>query len=259
MNPISPIWQDFITEVFIPQISAYRYWIEMKFLPQMQDSILECEAEEIGEVYFERLGGGQRNFIDAASIADQANNKSQNYYIEMTELRQGLLNLLTVGLHHIFEQQLLRLYRKELLDYDMEKIVEDLVKNSTVSKKYRKSLKWLLSSEVVEAMLRDRGIDPSNLAAWHSIRELRRIANSIKHADGESCEQLKKHHPELFVNPVLREVNSILANPQFDVPIFQPLSGESIFVTEEILMQYIEAVTEFWINVSGAESPAESR
>jgi len=228
--------------------------MEMKFLPQMQDSILEGEAEKIGEDFFERFDGRQRDFIGAASVAEQADNLSQNYYIEMSELRQSLCNLFAVGLYHIFEQQLIRLHRNELIPPEAERVIQELVKKQRKKKNERRLFRELLSVQMIEEMFSEKQIEVSNIKSWNQISELRLVANSIKHADGESCERLKRHRPELFVNPILRDLSPMLAYQQLNFPIFQPLAGESIFVTEEILMEYIVAITEFWCYVSSSGS-----
>ena len=112
-----------------------------------------------------------------------------------------------------------------------------------------------MSPRIVESVLLNKGIIVSHTPAWPIISELRLLANSIKHADGESCERLKRSCPELFANPILRDISSVFSGPQTQFPVLQPLTGESIFVTDEVLTRYIDAIIEFWEFIL---DPAES-
>ena len=73
---------------------------------------LERRAEEIANAEFARLGSepvyGDCD-VDMGSLAEEANDKGLAFYETMSSLRQTTLNLFTVGLFHLVEQQLANL------------------------------------------------------------------------------------------------------------------------------------------------------
>ncbi len=251
MNEINGIFKDYIAKIYIPQVEAYERWIFQKFTPLMDADSIEVEAEELAGVEWNRVGSlpSDGSDLDMSSVAERVNEDSINYYSIMTDLMQGLYNLFAVGLYHIFEQQMLRFYRKELLDYNEERCVEWLFrKYNTLDNKEQKALNQVLSMNDLDSKLRSKGIEVSECRYWGKITELRRLANTIKHADGNSCEQLKKHRPDLFLNPLLKE-ETFFRDIQIETPVFQPLAGENIFVNEDVLLEYIASIKGFWMFV----------
>ena len=74
------------------------------------------DAERATKAEYERLGampyGDQ---IDMSDVAEMANDHGIAYYETMSGVRQGVLNVLAVGLYHLFEQQQLFFLRRGLL------------------------------------------------------------------------------------------------------------------------------------------------
>jgi hypothetical protein len=70
------------------------------------------------------------------------------------------------------------------------------------------------------------------------------VANTVKHAEGRSAEKLRKKRPELFTHPVIRKLRGKVRDDFFP-PLRLPLAGEGLFVTEEILSEYISTAVAF--------------
>lgn len=99
----------------------------------------------------------------------------------MRSLRQTMLNLLATGLFHLAEQQLAVLGQDAGFENRQPKstTLEDVVK-------------WYKST------LR---LDLRSLSEWPLIDELRLVANTAKHAEGKSSDDLRILRPELFCDP----------------------------------------------------------
>ena len=66
-------------------------------------------------------------------------------------------------------------------------------------------IKW---EEAKKRLLSVYGIKIEAFHSWNKINELRLVANTAKHADGTSCEELKRLRPEHFTYPALKEDES---------------------------------------------------
>jgi hypothetical protein len=105
---------------------------------------------------------------------------------------QATLNLFSAGLFHVIEQQLAELTR----DAAIEKEVSD-TKLEVVVDWYRKNCQ----------------LDLTQFSSWPVIEELRLVANTTKHAEGPSANQLRTKNPKLFQYPPLRnEVPNVAAS-----------------------------------------------
>ena len=154
---------------------------------------------------------------DPADFVDQATNEGIEHYQLMHGLRQGMINLVAVALYHLFEQQLKDAFRLKD-DSEIKKLLTDLV---------------------------DQGLCSG--AVEKKIKELREVANTVKHGKGRAYEQLYEWCPDMFVNPLLREFSLILtSDPPYDL---QPLIGEGLYVRLEHLREYRDHLKEFWMDL----------
>ena len=85
--------------------------------------------------------------------------------------------------------------------------------------------------------------------SWPRIDELRHLANCVKHAEGNSCEQLRKLRPDLFENPTVEPEFKIRGIVQH---VRNPLIGEDIYITEQEFASYAEVVRQFWLELANA-------
>ena len=98
-------------------------------------------------------------------------------YETMFGVRQGVLNLLAVGLYHLFEQQQLFFLRRGLLS------------------RAEKDVPALLKVDEFEKRLAECGVECRSFSCDGKLRELRTAANAIKHAKGKAGDELAKLRP----------------------------------------------------------------
>lgn len=225
-------WVWYIKESVLTTLDFYRRSIFEKIIPSF--SSIETEAHEIEEQAYDRImslpsdGYGP----DPSDLAESAFDEGLEYYEFMHDMLQGIMNLFAVGLHHLLEQQLIFVLRKELLT---------LREENALSTMTGARLKRILSFEEAKKRLRTHGIEIEQFGCWSKISELRLVANAIKHAEGDACERLKLRRPELFIHPMVFRSSDVPVGP-----VFSPLSGEDIYVTKEKIGEYINSVREFW-------------
>lgn len=148
----------------------------------------------------------------------------------MKGVEQGLVNMFAVGLWHLFEQQAILFHRRELLE-PTERDDSKL---------------WTFKG--LTTRLYEVRIDIKRFASWQRIEELGLLANTVKHADGTSCRKLKKLRPDLFVPPPRYPGSPVhlgLPGHWLQFQVFQPLSGESVYVSKERFEQYVAAARDF--------------
>ena len=220
-----PFWADYISNVFLPYIGVIRRTVFERLLPSFES--VDKEADSVMEETWKRLGQRAGPDTDPGDLAEAAHDAGVDYYVMVAAAKQQALNLYTVGLHHLLEQQQLQLLRRELLPRDEEDSVRLLNRNEFVTR------------------LLEQGIDPTAYESWNSLEDLRFAANAIKHAEGQAAQTLKTRRPELFVYPLFRgdEVFGGMAEIQ---KVYSPLAGEDIWIAESDLSGFFDAVDAFW-------------
>ena len=173
--------------------------------------------------------------ILAGSQIDAAMHAGVDHYTMMKGIIQGIVNLFTIGLFHLFEQQLLYFHRTELL-MRHEEDNPDLLK----------------LDKAKEILLRDYKIDIERFSAWGKVNELRLVANTVKHADGTSAEKLKTLRPELFRHPEFDRDSRRSGLAITPGQVFQPMAGQDVYITVDEFNLYVEAVKHFWFELSSA-------
>lgn len=229
-------------ENYIRETEVYVSCCREKILPIFTQSHLEEEANQIEKRKVERLSKSfDPEIDDETENADRALDFAYSHYILMNKIKQGLLNLFAVGLYHLFEQQLFKFYRHVFLKPEEEN--GDNLK---------------IAGAEVKTCLKNNGIDLEQFSSWRFIDdELRLLANTVKHAEGESSRTLKKRRPGLFEDPDLRQLDSELApesrpKSKHFFPLNQPLMGDGIYVSFEELQSYAEHIKSFWLNFENA-------
>jgi hypothetical protein len=201
---------------------------------------IDVEAERASDERWQELGSYAGPGADPADVAEAAQDAGIIYYQMRESARQALLNLFSVALHHLVEQQLLTLLRRELLPKSEEN-----------------NRKLLNRASVVEA-LRNQGIDLLGFPEWEHLEELRLVANVAKHAEGSASDQLKVRRPDLFTPKILKhEPESPLYGPKG--PVLNPMSGDDLYVDEDDLERYFVFVRDFWERLASAMEDAPSR
>ena len=211
---------------FLRTVEYFERTLNQKVLPSF-DSISH-EAEQVETEAFERLGKSvDPEWYDPADYFEAARDEGIDFYIMANGMKQGITNLFTAGLFHLFEQWFLKIYRQELVSF-REEPKPNLLKLAIA----------------LDRLLRGNGIDIQTFSSWRTVDELRLVANTIKHADGASCKELKKLRPDLFVSPLTKdegvEIDLVVRRE-----VFHPLAGEDLYVSADEFGKYAEAVKHF--------------
>lgn len=212
---------------FVQQIDYLGRSLSEKILPAFND--IEEEARNTQQEAYARLSKlYDPESIDPEKIADTAYHAGVNFYIMAQGIVQGITNMFCVGLRHLFEQQLLKFHRRDLLFIGEDN--DPSLVNLT---------------EARRRLLDHYRIDITAFRSWEKIDELRLVANCVKHADGPSCEELKGRRRNLFTPPSMRHDTGETA-VSFVGQVFQPLAGEDIFISLDEFREYVGAVRAFW-------------
>lgn len=214
-------------------IIAFREYVFRDVIPAFSN--LDARAEQVAHDYYNRIGSqpaGEYE-IDMADVAEDAHRHSYDCWEMMTSLRQTMLNLMAAGLFHLVEQQLAILSRDGLFDGP----VRD-TKLSIVAEWYQEQL----------------GATLAEMPSWSTIDEMRLVANTVKHGEGNSARDLRAVNPALFTNPdyveILRSEGVGLDERLTRDSLAAPLSGEDFFVTEEVLHGYAVRAEAFFDEIA---------
>lgn len=218
-------WKRHFRQVFVAEIHALVAVLEDRLLPTFAN--VEGEANKKAEEEWERLGSlPGRDDIDMDDLAEKAFEVGLGHYGMMTGLRQGLLNMFAAALFHLYEQQIMSFHRREVLHPAEENDPQ------------------LLKPAIFQQRLLHQGIDVKRFACWQLLEELRLLANTVKHAAGESALKLHALRPKLFQAPDLDRLG--LHGPLSSARVFAPLMGEDVYVSIGDLKCYAQAVEQFW-------------
>ena len=92
-------------------------------------------------------------------------------------------------------------------------------------------------------------LDPKALPDWKTIDEMRLVANTVKHAEGKSAEELREIRPESFQHPDTKHM-WLNDSSQVTLPVRMPLAGDDLYVTEELCFRYSQAANQFFMDVA---------
>ena len=218
---IDSISADYFEEFFIPQIAEAVDILENRLLPSLSEETLGAEADaKANESWEQSMRQPASDWSDPADFVDKATDEGINHYQLMHGLRQGMINLVAAALYHLFEQQLKDAFSVER-DKEVRKILSDLADQG-------------LCTEAVDGR----------------IKELRQVANTVKHGKGPAYKKLFERRPDMFVNPLIGNLGGF--DPPYDL---QPLIGEGLYVRLEHLREYRDSLKRFWMDLSAQANP----
>ncbi len=209
---------------FRKEIAVLREVVVGRLLPTF--ALIDQESEAKVEAAWERLNATADDKSDEADAAEAAEQAGVAHYLALVDAKQGLLNLFAVALHHLVEQQQITVLRQELV-----------LRDETVS------LAMLSVTEFVKR-LAAAGIKVAESTSWLEIEELRNVANAAKHAEGRSAQWLWSNRPEIFTASSLRGDAPLFQGPSRW--LFQPMTGQDLYVTTDDLERYFRAANKFW-------------
>jgi hypothetical protein len=175
-------WSSYFRREFVPQLRAIVEVLEMRTLPAF--SGIEQEAEKVSEeawdAFMSAPGTGDEDPSDFAEAAEEA---GVSHYMLLNGIRQGMVNLFAAPLYHAFEQQVMLFLRREVLDLREENNPK------------------LFQLPEFQRRLKARGLDVTSFHCWGKLDELRLVANTVKHAEGESARKLHALRADMFEHP----------------------------------------------------------
>jgi hypothetical protein len=227
-------WRHYFSGQFVPALEHLIDALESRLLPNFPKVDIKNEADAVVDEEWKRfMSMPATGDEDPANFADAAHEAGLNYYMIVTGIRQGIINMFAAGLYHAYEQQLLFFHREELLPYGQQ---HD-----------KAQLKISRANE----LLSDRGIELSSFESWAVVEELRLVSNTVKHAEGDSAEQLRRRRPDLFKDPQLKD-HGFEGLSQSASSIYLPMVGEDLFVQVDDLTKYRDALVQFWTELGDA-------
>ncbi len=205
---------------------------------------MTLEASDIENKKWKEFSSGISFDADPANLAEQAMEEGLEHYLLMANLRQGMINLFAITLYHVFEQQISIILNREV---------------PYCCPNWEKP-KQLSLDEIKCQFKKFFGIDVAKFKSWQKLHELCLVANSVKHAQGNSSDKLYEIRQDLFINPIISEEFSLSHDPPALSEIhdsltgFYPLTGNGLYVSINDIKVYRDLLVCFWEeleNVSG--------
>jgi hypothetical protein len=110
---------------------------------------------------------------DESAVAEWADEQEIEMHEMLSTMKSNHLLMTISMLYHMWEQQLVK--------FSINELSHDI-----------KFSKKVLNFKEVQVIFKAHGVDISETEAWGKIRELKFLANTIKHGDGDSAEKLRK-------------------------------------------------------------------
>ncbi len=214
------IAEDYIPRVFLPHLSVLRDALLERILPGF-DSVVE-ESNAIERDAYDNHCSYAGEDADGADLAESAMMAGLEHYDAVSGARQVTLNIFAVALSHLFEQQRHFLSLRTRIDVEPDSRKRE--------QRYHEFLKA-------------NGIDVEEFPGRSKLEELDLVANTAKHTEGRSADLLREVRPELFVHPVVRGDSEL---GSYVRPVNATLMGEDLFVQPDDLVEYIEAIEQYW-------------
>ena len=225
-------WTNVFQSEFSVQLSALVEALEERILPAFGG--IEEEAMKASRTAWNShmlSGSGDE---DPGNFAENAEQVGVSYYMLLDGTRQGILNLFAAALYHAFEQQILLFHRMAVLRPEEQNDQK------------------LFTLFTFKARLKDVGIDVAKFDSWSIVDELRLVANTVKHAEGNAATKLHALRPDLFEHPKVAELGGTF---EFGAPrVFQPLVGEDLYVSIQDVLAYRDALLQVWQELAAALS-----
>jgi len=175
--------------------------------------------------------GPEGYLVDAGeAISDLAYWEASDFHEMLSAMKWATMGLFSTGLYHLTEQYLVELPLAILRFHQGN------------------DLQW------------KRSVQPNAAIAWFKeelgldVNELRLVANVMKHAEGDSAQQLRQVNPSHFVYPALRAQGGRPSPMRLTTPIF----GQGIYITADTFSKFHRASMSFWMDFAD-RLPALSR
>jgi hypothetical protein len=235
MFPRPTLWAHHFRVYAVGAIQDFRTVLVPKVVGAFSNIEVEADAEadrvhdELASAPFDL-----NTWIYLDDIDDLALEEGIAYEHRLTAMRQAALNMLAMTLYHLFEQQ-----QRYFLDREPHDGIRQRPGKDQTEMDQRMAL---------------YGIDCASFSSVQSLIELKEVANAIKHSKGRASARLVEMRPELFTSEALRRIHSEADLPNQVRVVANiagaPLAGEYVFVTEQHLGEWCDAVEAYWTTLS---------
>jgi hypothetical protein len=226
-------WGPYFRRNYIPELESLRDAIFQRVLPAFDG--LEAESESVAQAEWDRYMSMPSDVSDDPGIyVEVAQDAGIAHYQRLTNVRQAMLNMSAVTLRHLLDQQMIEFHKRQVLGMSEERE------------------RPLHRDDVFRDRLKNAGIDVEGLPSWPTVRELRHVANVVKHGEGDfkssrstDFDKLSVLRPELFIPPDIRGTDMahmFSRRPHVD----RPAGGEDLYVDVPDLTLYFDAAIGFW-------------
>lgn len=174
----------------------------------------ECAMQDTWKLLNERFGyeGGP----DEADIAEWAEDHGVRIYSDLKFAQSWVIGLAAAGVYHFLERILKEFLVREIPRHKSK--IQGLSFPGIV--KFFENFGWRIENEPF----------------YDEIRVLSLVANTIKHGDGGSCDELGRLRPELFMGEWQKDGDHIV------------ICADNLNVTEDAFANFAAAVLSFWKN-----------
>jgi len=184
---------------------------------------MDTEIKAYAEELLDNYPGSEDT--DLASVAEWAQNRAIDKYQILSKMKSNHLLMTISMLYHVWEQQLIQFAVREI-------------------KRYLHFEKKTVSFGDVQLIFKLHNVDIVNTQAWKKLRELKNLANTVKHGDGKSADKLRKMRPDFFEIPTLFGTREETDTLELYGAVL--LDQYSLQVSENDLYLYIDATKNFW-------------
>ena len=170
-------WATMFRVGFAAEVEAFRRSLVERVLPTF--ATLNDEAEAVQQAAYDRMDQSPCE-RDPASEYEQGLEEAAEWLRMMWGIRQGTVNLYAAGLYHVVEQQLLNFHRNVILAPGEE---ERVIRERLQLQVFR--------LDDLDLRLQACGIKLTEIPSYPAIRQLKLIANTVKHSEGPDCDRLR--------------------------------------------------------------------
>lgn len=240
-------WGPHFRRSYIAELEALRGAFFGRVMPAFDG--IASESEAAAQAEWDRLMSlPSDGNDDPGTAAEQAHEAGILHYQRLSNARQTMMNMMAVTLRHLLDQQMMEFHKRQVLAMSEE------------------SERTLHKDSEFRDRLRNAGVDVELFPSWKVIRELRLVANVVKHGEGDfkaqretDFEKLVKVRAELFVPPDIRgtEMETVFRRrPRVE----RPAGGEDVYVDAPDLQSYFKGAVDFWNELALAvEAHSSSR
>jgi hypothetical protein len=226
MQPFLYLWKP-LREKYIGELSTIVSLFFEKIYPVFANAEEDAEAiqNKAWDDFMSQPCSCDEDYIDPSDFADSFIEFGIEQYEIFSLMRYRTLAMWIICLCQTWEQQLI----KFLIDEGKKC---GLIYESEYIKKGFGFIK--------DAFL-NHGIDFGNLKCWEKVNELRKLVNTLKHADGDSADSLRKLRPDYFD----WGMESIFSRDTLEV-YGSTLLDETLRIKPQDFKDYLAALVAFW-------------